>query len=255
MGRLLGVLVGLVVTLVALRWWASVRHRRLRDLLVAENADWAALCRVLDGGHVSNTRPADPRGGARATLLLLHGRPQYRPDSWEHRHGDRLLSCPVEAVTCSERTSSTRHHRAGLPTGTTPGPARQPDPGPVPRGRAATRLPVRGEVAHPCHRLSGRPTTDLAGAPRGRAGDARTGAGVRPSTAITARPRCIVAGQHGNRPSEGGLFERFVRPLPRSPRQVIFEWVSPQVRGLIIAEGEGFEPPETCASAVFKTAA
>ena len=33
---------------------------------------------------------------------------------------------------------------------------------------------------------------------------------------------------------------------------MIFERVSLQVKGMIIAEGEGFEPPETCASAVFK---
>ena len=33
---------------------------------------------------------------------------------------------------------------------------------------------------------------------------------------------------------------------------MIYEGVSAQVRGMIIAEGEGFEPPETCASAVFK---
>ena len=85
-----------------LRWYASVRGRRLPQLLTAEGADWAALGRVSGGGFL-DTGSSRGRGGPRGTLLVKSGTLEWRPDGYEAKHGYAAHTWPLADVKVLSR--------------------------------------------------------------------------------------------------------------------------------------------------------
>jgi hypothetical protein len=86
-----------------LRLQATRRKRRLPTLIAIEQAQWAALCRVITDGRFLDRGRSRRGGGPRGTLLTVGDTLQWRPDRWETRHGDKALSWPLSQVRCMAR--------------------------------------------------------------------------------------------------------------------------------------------------------
>lgn len=94
---------GSVATLAILRLRARRRGDKLSETMAKEGATWAALCRLTSGGEFLDHARSRRGGGPRGTLVHVGDTLYYRPDRYEQRHGDVVVSWNLDEVSCPFR--------------------------------------------------------------------------------------------------------------------------------------------------------
>ena len=93
----------IAATLAILRLRARRRGDRLSEIMAREGATWAALCRVTSGGEFLDHSRSRRGGGPRGVLVHVGDTLYYRPDRYERKHGDVMVSLSLDEVSCPSR--------------------------------------------------------------------------------------------------------------------------------------------------------
>lgn len=102
-GLLLGLLLfagGAVGTGVLLRVQAARRGSRLGSQLGEPGVRWIGLCRVSAGGTFLDRGRVRRGGGPRGVLVVRDASLEWRPDTFEIKHGDQIFQWPIDTVVC-----------------------------------------------------------------------------------------------------------------------------------------------------------